>query len=221
MKEASSLHFHLVEHATNDSMSSFVDWIYTTHHPEATQRRYAYEVKRLHRVLHTWLLADYLQAREFQNFLVGKLPGIDDNLYTKDSDVDSDEALDVDFDKEKPKADRKPYRRNGTNEALRDFYFNALKQGNIRAGSGMYRFIIYQFAKNISHHTVEEKQRRSYFAALDPGTKADIAEYLAETCSRVREGVEESARSGSYMKSVIHRHRLDWTYPRHHFHERS
>lgn len=85
----------------------------------------------------------------------------------------------------------------------------------------MYRFIIYQFAKNISHHTVEEKQRRSYFAALDPGTKADIAEYLAETCSRVREGVEESARSGSYMKSVIHRHRLDWTYPRHHFHERS
>lgn len=84
MQEASSLHFCLTEHANNGSVSLLINWLYD---PKLyTSWDWDGDKPSPDLTLKAWLLADYLQVRRLQNYLVNQL------LNTHPSSTDDQEA---------------------------------------------------------------------------------------------------------------------------------
>ncbi|KAI1497882.1 hypothetical protein F5X99DRAFT_412671 [Biscogniauxia marginata] len=71
MEEAKSMHFNLEEHASNNIMSIYIDWIYE----RGYTRQIPFRIKKLsaHELIAAWLLGDYLQTPKFQNDIMKHL----------------------------------------------------------------------------------------------------------------------------------------------------
>lgn len=152
MEESNSLYFKLTEHATNESMSFFVTWVYKNqcrNESSATEQaiKQAFETTPEH-ALDVWLLADYLHAGKFleyvEHILKLKLKGMD-------------------------------------TAACRDFCHDNLKRHVIRANSTMHVTVVEKFAILISDEDFDGDRRRSYFEALDTDTIMNVVDALVRT----------------------------------------
>ncbi|KAK7751477.1 hypothetical protein SLS62_006562 [Diatrype stigma] len=160
MKEASSLHFCLAEHANNETVAYLINWVYDTRLRTGWDWDEGNEPSPDF-ILNAWLLADYLGATALQNHLVYQL--FETHPFSP-------------ANKEK-------------RAALQKFYTDALKRGDIRANSGMYRLIIALLSEMITDHTVEKEKRHSVFGMLDSDANRAIAEFLAGYCAKLHMGL--------------------------------